>query len=259
MEISIELASENQRWNFNKPEIKIGRDSGCDVRLPGEKFPMVSRLHATLRVEKGNCMVEDANSPNGIFLNGKRVQWAKVMTADAVRFGNDGPELIVRFVPEKDGAAIPATLAGPAAEKQFRSVAQSMVPKEAVASANPEMILLEKKLATMQKLLSATLAVVVVLGILTIYQGYMINHTEETLIQMRRQATDAVAQFMPTLDQKIGNFEKRADEMQGLVNGFDQKVKETEDQLVHRMEKEIPAVMDQYIQQKINEVRRTGK
>jgi pSer/pThr/pTyr-binding forkhead associated (FHA) protein len=264
MEVTIELAGKNQQWVLNKAEIKMGREAGCDVRLSGDEFAMVSRFHAAVRVEDGDCFVEDANSPNGTFLNGKRVQRAKLFPADTVRLGNDGPELKVRFIPEAAPKVIPPTIAGAGAERQLRSIRGSVVPKESSVAAaserphelgNAEFVMLERKLDGMRKLLSVTLAVVILLAVIVIYQGYMISRTENTVVQLRRQAVDAVAQFTPALDQKIADFQKRADDMQVVIGGFDGKIQRAEDEFVRRMGKEVPAVMDQYIQNKIEEAR----
>lgn len=267
MEVTVELVSKNQQWILNKSEIKIGREAQCDVRLSGDEFAMVSRLHASLRVEDGNCFLEDANSPNGTFLNGQRVQRAKLVPGDKVRLGSDGPELNVRFIPEAAPAVIPATIAG--AEGQFRHGARPMPAKEpsaaTAAPAKPEdadnaaFVMLERKLNGMRKLIAAALAITIIEGIIVVYQGYTITRTHDTVLQMRRQAADAVAQFAPALDQKIADFQKRADDMQAAVGGFDRKIKQAEDEFVQRMQKEVPATMDRYIQSKLDELRGSGR
>ena len=49
-------------------EALIGRNPGCDVVVPK---PMVSSVHCILTKDKDKLMVEDNNSTNGTFLNGK--------------------------------------------------------------------------------------------------------------------------------------------------------------------------------------------
>ena len=51
-------------------EIFIGRSSDCAVSIP---VRWISRRHAVLRREKGQFVLEDAGSKNGVFVNGKRV------------------------------------------------------------------------------------------------------------------------------------------------------------------------------------------
>ena len=49
-------------------EALIGRNPGCDVVVPK---PMVSSVHCILTKDNDKLMVEDNNSTNGTFLNGK--------------------------------------------------------------------------------------------------------------------------------------------------------------------------------------------
>src|SRR5206468_7792418 len=138
------------------------------------------------------------------------------------------------------------TIASPA--KQPRSLGQTIVPRKAAAppsetpaSSGAEMMVLEQQLLGMRKLLSITLGAIVVLIVVVVYQGYTISRTQDTVLQMRREATDAVSQFVPALDQKLQDFQKRADDMQSVVNGFDARVKKAEDEFADRMQKEVPA------------------
>ena len=51
-------------------EISIGRSTDCEVSIP---VRWISRKHAVLRREKGQFLLEDAGSKNGVFVNGQRV------------------------------------------------------------------------------------------------------------------------------------------------------------------------------------------
>lgn len=50
--------------------IRIGRDETSDLAIPS---PLVSRNHAILRCESSKVIIQDLNSTNGTFVNGKRV------------------------------------------------------------------------------------------------------------------------------------------------------------------------------------------
>ncbi len=50
--------------------IKIGRLPDCDFSIPS---PLVSRIHACLRLDSGKFLLEDQNSTNGTFINGERI------------------------------------------------------------------------------------------------------------------------------------------------------------------------------------------
>jgi pSer/pThr/pTyr-binding forkhead associated (FHA) protein len=84
--------SSTQTILVNKPLLLIGRDSGCQVRVP-DRF--MSRIHAALtRVPAdGSCWLRDGDgrdktSANGVFVNGQRlVQAYPLQDGDHVRFG----------------------------------------------------------------------------------------------------------------------------------------------------------------------------
>ena len=64
--------------------VNIGRTRDNDLRIVD---PTVSRLHAMLTVRDGEAMVVDANSRNGIFVNGIQVRYARLDDGDLVTFG----------------------------------------------------------------------------------------------------------------------------------------------------------------------------
>ena len=64
--------------------VNIGRTRENDLRVVD---PTVSRLHAMLTVRNGEAMLVDANSRNGIFVNGIQVRYARLDDGDLVTFG----------------------------------------------------------------------------------------------------------------------------------------------------------------------------
>lgn len=266
MELFFELVGKKaQQWTLNKSEVKIGRDAACDVRFSGEEFPMVSRFHVSVRSDGAGYVVEDMNSPNGTLLNGSRVQRSKIFPGDTLRLGADGPELRVRFVPPAEkGPFIPPTIvvSNPDAILQSASPPPA-APASATATtssyAHAEAAMLERRLDSMRRLLSLTLAAVVLLAILVTYQSYLILRNQDTLLQMRRQATDAVGQFAPAMDQRMAELRQRADQMDQAVAGIDAKIKKAEDQFMHRIETEMPVTIDRYIQRKLEDIRKNNR
>ncbi len=78
----------------------IGRHSDCDVCLPSDE---ISRRHARVTVATDGLYVEDLDSANGTFVNGRRVRREKIepgdeLKLDTVRFlvqspgGNEAPK-----------------------------------------------------------------------------------------------------------------------------------------------------------------------
>ncbi len=66
------------------PELSIGRRSGSSLVLDG---PEVSRDHARLVKERGVYVLEDLGSTNGTFLNGRRIERARLQPGDEIRIG----------------------------------------------------------------------------------------------------------------------------------------------------------------------------
>lgn len=67
-----------------RARVNIGRTTDNDLRILD---PTVSRLHAMLSVRGSEAMVVDANSRNGLFVNGIQVRYAKLEDGDVVTFG----------------------------------------------------------------------------------------------------------------------------------------------------------------------------
>lgn len=59
----------------------------------------ISRRHAQLEVNDGTLLIRDLGSMNGTYVNGQRIEEARVEHQDAVQFGN------VRYVVEAEGTA----------------------------------------------------------------------------------------------------------------------------------------------------------
>jgi hypothetical protein len=76
-------------WDGSSVEIEervtvIGRSSECDITLDDAN---VSRRHAEVRRENGNWFVVDLGSTNGIEVNGKRTNRAKLEHDDRIVLG----------------------------------------------------------------------------------------------------------------------------------------------------------------------------
>jgi hypothetical protein len=66
------------------PRINVGRTRDNDLRIVD---PTVSRLHAVLHVRGREVTVIDANSRNGVFVNGIQLRYAKLEDGDTLTFG----------------------------------------------------------------------------------------------------------------------------------------------------------------------------
>jgi len=72
----------------------LGRDPSCDLVLNDVKC---SRRHAVLEAGPDGLSIRDTESANGIFVNGQKVERAKLQERDLVRLG----EIVLRVLPEQ--------------------------------------------------------------------------------------------------------------------------------------------------------------
>lgn len=80
-----EQESADQKQIFTKPELRIGRDPSCDVRLDDDT---VSTQHARLSYRNKQWWIEDLLSTNGTFLNDERVETPTILiNEDEIRVG----------------------------------------------------------------------------------------------------------------------------------------------------------------------------
>ena len=66
---------------FDRPQLTIGRDDGCEIRLDGL---LISNRHARLSHTTAGVLIEDLNSTNGTYVNGQRISGRKVLAAEEV-------------------------------------------------------------------------------------------------------------------------------------------------------------------------------
>ncbi len=76
-EVTIEL-------NDQLPEITIGRNPGNGVRVNN---PSISRQHARVIYENGQCTLLDLDSSNGSYINGNRIRSQVLVDGDRIRVG----------------------------------------------------------------------------------------------------------------------------------------------------------------------------
>ena len=84
--------------NIDKPLFTIGRRSETDLRLPGAD---ISRVHAEISVENGNCVIRDKQSRFGTFVNGEKQNERVLAHGDQIRLGQAGDTEIVFFVDDE--------------------------------------------------------------------------------------------------------------------------------------------------------------
>ncbi len=71
-------------YEMTLPRINVGRTRDNDLRIVD---PTVSRLHAVLKLRGREVSVIDANSRNGVLVNGIQLRYAKLEDGDTLTFG----------------------------------------------------------------------------------------------------------------------------------------------------------------------------
>ena len=89
----------------------MGREQGCEVHIDDAG---VSRRHAEVTRLRGAWIIQDLQSSNGLFVDGARVESARIGDGVTVTLGPDGP--VLEIAPEEEADAAPAERAEPATE-----------------------------------------------------------------------------------------------------------------------------------------------
>jgi hypothetical protein len=154
-------------------------------------------------------------------------------------------------------------VAAPAPYGQLRDQETPSPSAASHATDNQNLRVLEGKLRAIQAILAANLVLVALLFVWIFMQGRELAQTHKDLQELRVQAQSAVGQLTPSLDARLGVFEKRMDAMDTqvaaaqdrMVKGMDTQAKLAEDHMVNRMNTEIPAMLDKFVAKKLAEIK----
>jgi predicted component of type VI protein secretion system len=85
VKLVVQKSGAPQAFHMRGPEMIIGRQKGCGVRIPSG---MVSRQHCLLSIHDDLLRVEDLSSANGTLINGRRIMRREVLRpGDKLRVG----------------------------------------------------------------------------------------------------------------------------------------------------------------------------
>ncbi len=98
---------------------RVGRDPLSDIVIDDAR---VSWHHAVLRPENDHWTLEDENSTNGTYADGRRVRAWDVGPGSVLRFGSpaDGPSAVLTSRPRPPAPERPSAVSAPAATGTFR-------------------------------------------------------------------------------------------------------------------------------------------
>ena len=125
LQVRLEAQGQSRAMALAGPRCMIGKDSGCDIVIPGWK---VSKRHAEVFVSSDRVYIRDLDSTFGTFVNEERVSGATVVQiGDRVRIGGHGLEVAWSGgegeaqteapVAPKAAAAAPIAPSGPVAKE----------------------------------------------------------------------------------------------------------------------------------------------
>ncbi len=77
---------------FTTDSIAIGRHPSCQLRFPVD-FTAVSRNHAVIIREGNRFKIQDKNSTNGTYVNGKKITEAFLKDGDVIAFSETGAKV----------------------------------------------------------------------------------------------------------------------------------------------------------------------
>lgn len=73
---------------------RIGRHSSCQLQIKNKE---VSRYHADVFIEDGDWWIQDLQSGNGVFIDGRKIDKFPLSDTARIRLGISGPSLIFEF------------------------------------------------------------------------------------------------------------------------------------------------------------------
>ena len=93
------------QWTLDDDEILLGRDASCQINLSSR---WISRIHARLRRETNHYVLEDADSKNGLYVNGQRIYKSHILAdGDKLQLA---PGLDLIFVDSEATAPLPGRM-----------------------------------------------------------------------------------------------------------------------------------------------------
>lgn len=112
----VDPAGEKQLVEVSRSPFRIGRQQDRDLTL---KDARISRQHAVILLEDGAYFVEDSKSRHGVYVNGSKVERARLKAQDRITFGaSDSFEILVGAERPKSGplldrvASLPSSTEG---------------------------------------------------------------------------------------------------------------------------------------------------
>jgi pSer/pThr/pTyr-binding forkhead associated (FHA) protein len=120
--------SEGESTRFESASIVLGRGPDADLRIDETH---VSGTHAHLFMQEGQRFIEDLNSTNGTFVNGRRVKTRTALKpGDTIQLGTT---VKLRFEPETEDFGGRTVVAAPEEMPDFEPASQQPMPEQGIS------------------------------------------------------------------------------------------------------------------------------
>lgn len=96
-----------QTQYFDVEELRFGTGKGCGVMFDASRDPVVAGVHAELSSQNGAPTLRDLSGENALLINNRQTVEAAVHDGDLVQFGQNGPLVRFRLLPDHSGPAKP--------------------------------------------------------------------------------------------------------------------------------------------------------
>lgn len=132
--LSLRSTADETQYDVNQ-ETLVGREAECHISI---NSPHISRYHAKIVLRGRGAVIEDLNSSNGTYVNGKRInQKTAISQGDEIRFDKFSYRLISKDAGLGEATIIAPSVRPPAPSTPLASTMASK-PEEPKAPATPE-------------------------------------------------------------------------------------------------------------------------
>jgi membrane-bound lytic murein transglycosylase D len=127
---------------------RIGRVSECELCI---EDPHVSRHHATVAFGDGQWWIQDQNSANGIWVDGRRVQTLSISQTVSFRLGVEGPWVMMQADAPQAPIRVPAQQAVGGETRMIASYAEKYLTGTSDHPAGERTMMIRKAFTKVQK------------------------------------------------------------------------------------------------------------
>ncbi len=193
---------------INQP-INFGRKPDNQVQFDPVKDDVVSGNHARIRLSGNDVVLEDLNSTNGTYLNGRQISGSEVLAGgEQIQFGLDGPVLQIQFetvedVSTRTGVGIKDGIGKETAVhmidealRQRETGVQQTIDQRVGQKMSGERTWATRRLQIMAAILAVLIIVVGgAVGFYSYYQGSKIEEQTKTMAQLEMELDQKKAEL----------------------------------------------------------------